>query len=167
MDDTGHIVVPDPQVEQIDKAAVCARVSTRKQRESLDAQAERMVAFANNAGLSVVKVVKETASGVNDKHPKLTVLLQDDTWGTLVVEHKDRLSRVGFEWFRVMLGTQGRRILVANEAGDDRSDLMEDFTSIIYSFAARMYGLRAAKQRARKAVQAVSSPVGDGDGEAA
>ena len=41
-----------------------------------------MVAFANAAGLSVVSVVREIASGVNDMRPKLTALLKDDSWGT-------------------------------------------------------------------------------------
>jgi hypothetical protein len=41
--------------------------------------------------------------------PKLTALLNDDSWGTLVVERKDRLSRVGFGWFAVLLGISGRR----------------------------------------------------------
>ena len=72
-----------------------------------------MVAFANAAGLSVAR---EISSGVNDMSPKLTALLKDDSWGTLVVEHKDRLSRVGFGWFEVLLGLQGRQIVVADSA---------------------------------------------------
>lgn len=92
--------------------------------------------------------------GVNDHRVKLTRVLNDDDWGTLVVEHKDRLTRVGFEWFRVLLARQGKRIVVANEADDDRSDLMADFTSIIYSFAARLYGLRGAKERTKRTVHA-------------
>lgn len=159
LDDTGHVVVPDPKVEQIGVAAVYARVSTARQKPSLELQAARMVEFANNAGLSVKRVVKETASGVSDRRPKLTALLEDDSWGTLVVEHKDRLTRVGFEWFRVLLGLQGRRILVANEAEDDRSDMLEDFTSIIYSFAARMYGLRGARRRTDLMLAAASKPL--------
>jgi predicted site-specific integrase-resolvase len=51
--------------------------------------------FANAAGLSVVAVIKEVGSGVNDTLPKVTALLKEDSWGTLVVEQKDRLSRVG------------------------------------------------------------------------
>jgi predicted site-specific integrase-resolvase len=75
-----------------------------------------MTQFANAAGLSVVTVIKEVAPGVNDTGPKLTVLLKEESWGTLVVEHKDRLSRVGFGWFDALLGLQGRRIVVADAA---------------------------------------------------
>lgn len=155
LDDSGHVVVPDPQHALIGKAAVYARVSTHKQRDDLERQADRMTQFANAAGLSVVAVVREIASGVNDSRPKLTALLKDDSWGTLVVEHKDRLSRVGFGWFEVLLGVQGRRVVVANEAVEEKSDLMEDFVSIIYSFAARLYGLRSARRRTDAVIAAL------------
>lgn len=155
MDESGHVVVPDPMVEQVGKAAVYARVSTHKQKDDLDRQAERMVQFANAAGLSVVRVVKEVASGVNDSRPRLTGLLRDPSWGTLVVEHKDRLTRTGFGWFEVLLGVQGRRVVVADAATEDTADLVEDFVSVIYSFAARMYGLRSARRRTDAAVAAL------------
>jgi len=114
-----------------------------------------MTGFANAAGLSVVLVVKETASGVDDTRPKLTTLLKDNSWGTLVVEHKDRLSRVGFGWFEVLLGSQGRQVLIADAATEEKADLMEDFVSIIYSFAARLYGLRAARRRTDDVIAAL------------
>lgn len=149
------MVVPDPQHTLIVTAAVCARVSTHKQRADLDRQAARMVGFANAAGLSVSAVIKEVASGVNDTRPKLTALLKDDSWGTLVVEHKGRLSRVGFAWFEVLLGCQGRRVVVANTAVEEKADLLEDFVSIIYSFAARLYGLRSARRRTDAVIAAL------------
>lgn len=149
-DALGRIRVPDVAPEEEGReqlAAVYARVSTHKQRDDLARPATRMVGFANAGGLSVVAVVREVASGVNDARPRLTALLRDETWGTLVVEHKDRLSRVGFGWFCVLLGLQGRRILVADAASEQTTDLMDDFVSIIYSFAARLYGLRSARRR--------------------
>ena len=157
LDESGHVVVPDPKHALVKKAAVYARVSSPKQRADLDRQAQRMVQFANAAGLSVAAVVTEVASGVNDSRPKLTKLLRDESWGTLVVEHKDRLSRVGFGWFEVLLGTQGRQIVVANSAEEEKADLMEDFVSIIYSFAARLYGLRAARTRTDSVLSALGT----------
>lgn len=154
MDDSGHIVVPEPEHAKVGVAVVYARVSTHKQRADLSRQADRMTEFANSAGLSVSAVVTEIASGVNDSRPKLTKLLQNDDWGTLVVEHKDRLSRVGFGWFEVLLRAQGKRIIVANAAQEETADLMDDFVSIIYSFAARLYGLRSARRRTDRMIAA-------------
>jgi len=75
LDESGHVVVPDPQHALVGKAAVYVRVSTHKQRDDLERQAQRMTGFANAVGLSVVLVAKEIASGVNDTRPKLTALL--------------------------------------------------------------------------------------------
>ena len=77
------------------------------------------------------------------------------------MEHKDRLTRFGFEWFRLFVEQQGRRIVVINEAGDDRTDLVQDFVSIIYSFSAHLYG-----QRRSKRAMAMVSLVEDGERDA-
>jgi predicted site-specific integrase-resolvase len=157
MDDSGHVVVPEPQVAKVGLAAVYARVSSAKHKDDLVRQRDRMVGFANAAGLSVVQVVAEVASGVNDSRPKLTALLEDDSWGTLVVEHRDRLTRVGFKWFEVLLARCGKRIVVANAAQEETSDLVNDFVSITYSFATRMYGPRSARSRTDAAVEALEA----------
>ena len=51
LDDSGHVVVPDPQHALVGKAAVYARVSTHKQRDDLDRQAQRMTEFAKCGGV--------------------------------------------------------------------------------------------------------------------
>lgn len=98
---------------------------------------------------------------MNDKRRRLSALLKRDDWGTLIVEHKDRLTRFGFEWFRLFIEQQGRRIVVINEAGDDRADLAQDLVSIIYSFSARLYG-----QRRSKRAEAMVRIVEDGERDA-
>ena len=81
-------------------------------------------------------------------------MLKRDDWTVLVIEHEDRLTRFGFEWFRLLLDMQGRRIIVVNEAGDDRADLVHDLVGIIYSFSARLYGQRRS-QRAKAMAELV------------
>jgi predicted site-specific integrase-resolvase len=51
----------------------------------------------------VAKVVKEVESGVNDARPKLLALLEDESIGLIVVEHKDRLTRFGFRYLDTLL----------------------------------------------------------------
>ena len=132
-DESGTIIVPEKRVEDW--------------------------AIAN--GYRVVASVSEVGSGVNDKRRRLSALLKRDDWGTLIVEHKDRLTRFGFEWFRLFIEQQGRRIVVINEAGDDRADLVQDLVSIIYSFSARLYG-----QRRSKRAEAMVRIVEDGERDA-
>ena len=40
-----------------------------------------------------------------------------------------------------------KKIIVVNKTDDDKTDLIQDLVSIIYSFSARMYGLRKKKNK--------------------
>ncbi|MDE5074901.1 MAG: hypothetical protein O4749_02110 [Trichodesmium sp. St5_bin2_1] len=54
--------------------------------------------IAMHKGFSVVRVVKEVGSGVNDNRRLVVKLLQDNDYDLIVCKHKDRLSRVGFNY---------------------------------------------------------------------
>lgn len=146
--DTGTIIIDesDDQSKPI-KVAVYARVSSHEMRENLDRQAQRLSEYCIAKGWQVSQVVKEIASGVNDNRPKLIDILRDDSITVIVVEHKDRLTRFGFNYIEQLLLTYNRKIEVVNLAEDGKEDLLQDLTSIIYSFCARMYGQRRAKRK--------------------
>jgi len=146
--DTGTIIIDDSddQSKPI-KVAVYARVSSHEMRENLDRQAQRLSEYCIAKGWQVSQVVKEIASGVNDNRPKLIDLLRDDSITVIVVEHKDRLTRFGFNYIEQLLLTYNRKIEVANLAEDGKEDLLQDLTSIVYSFCAQMYGQRRAKRK--------------------
>ena len=97
--------------------------------------------------LDVIDSYKEIASGMNDNRPILNKILQRTDWDILLVENKDRLTRFGFNYIKTMLETQGKKIFVVNNTEDDKEDLMKDLISVIYSFSARMYGLRRKKTK--------------------
>ena len=69
----------------------------------------------------------------------------------LVVEHRDRLTRFGFEHLAASLSACGRRIVVLDEA-ETTDDLVRDVTEVLTSLCARLYGRRSASRRAAKAV---------------
>jgi len=155
---TGRIFVPDDIDVEIKDAAIYARVSDPKKRhDQLLTQQKRMEDWAIANGYRIVESVKEVGSGVNDNRRQLTSLLKRDTWGTLIVEHKDRLTRFGFNWFKLFIEQQGRSIVVVNEATDDTTDLINDLVAIIYSFSARLYGQRRSK-RAKELVALATNP---------
>ena len=54
--------------------------------------------IAMHKGSSVARVVKEVGSGVNDNRRLVVKLLQDNDYDLIVCKHKDRLSRVGFNY---------------------------------------------------------------------
>ena len=77
--------------------------------------------------------------------------------GTIVVtegeESKDRATRFGFRYLETLLRGQGRRLEVVNLAENNREDLLADLVSIVYSFAARLYGQRRAKRKTEAIVK--------------
>jgi predicted site-specific integrase-resolvase len=147
------IVTPDaPVSSSVEKVAIYARVSTRERKDNLERQAERLSEYCTAKGYQVTLIVKEIASGVNDSRPKLLALLKDSSVTRIVVEHKDRLTRFGFRYLETLLGVQGRKIEVVNLAENDTEDLIQDLSSIFYSFCARMYGQRRAKRKTEHVV---------------
>lgn len=149
----GIIIVEDDVPSSSSEVVVYVRVSTGDQRSSLDGQASRCIDYANSQGLSVHRVVREIASGLNDSRPKLLSLLRDQQVGVIVVEHKDRLTRFGFNYIVELLQSQGRRVLVVNEVDSDRDDLMQDFVSVITSFCARLYSRRRSRRQVENIIR--------------
>ena len=88
------IVVDEPVKDQT--VAVYARISSSENKDNLERQAQRLIDYANAKGYKVEKVVKEIGSGLNDNRPKLQSLLADKSINLILVEHKDRLTRFGF-----------------------------------------------------------------------
>lgn len=114
-------------------------------------------------GWQVTDVVKETGSGVNDHRKKLEKLLRKpDSWDILVVEHKDRLTRLGFHYIHTLLTQMGKRVEVVNLADNDKEDLVQDSVAVIYSFSARMYGLRRSKRRTERLQACLEQEAADG-----
>jgi predicted site-specific integrase-resolvase len=157
--ETGTILVGVPLVESKNKVnnnvAIYTRVSSNKMKDNLERQLIRLNEYAISNGYNVVKAVKEISSGMNDKRKKLIELLLDDSYSLIIVEHKDRLTRFGFNYIETLLLKQDKRIIVANTAQNDNENLMEDLISIIYSFSARMYGKRNLKNKTQKVIAAL------------
>lgn len=146
---SGTIVVPEkPMIEE--KTVVYVRVSSSQNRDNLKSQAERVSSFCSACGWKVNRVVKECGSGVNDKRPKLLSILTDPSVTRIVVEHKDRLTRFGFNYITSLFHGE---IVVINESLEDENDIIEDFTSIITSFCAKIYGHRRSKRKTEKLIE--------------
>ena len=110
------IVRHEPEAQQrASKIALYARVSSADQKDDLARQLERLRNYAAAKGYIVSKEVVELTSGLNDNRPKLAKLVTDTTISTIIVEHKDRLTRFGFESIRKLLEVQQRRIEVVFE----------------------------------------------------
>jgi predicted site-specific integrase-resolvase len=147
----GHEAVPGPE----GITAVYARVSSADQGPDLDRQVARVTAWAASQGLAVGKVVTEVGSALDGERRKFLALLRDPSVSVIVTEHRDRFARFGAGYVEAALAAQGRRLLVADPSGVD-DDLVRDVTEILTSLCARLYGRRAAADRAARAVEAIT-----------
>ncbi len=82
-------------------------------------------------------------------------LLRTPAVTTIIVEHRDRLMRFGFEYVEAALTAQGRSLVVIDPA-ELTDDLVRDMTDVLTSMCARLYGRRAAENRAKRALEAMS-----------
>lgn len=148
---TGTIIVKEKSGRET-YTAIYARVSSNDQKADLDGQVSRCVEYANENGLPVDLSIKEIGSGLNGKRPKLLKLLSNPEIDTIVVEHKDRLMRFGFEYIESSLKARGAKVFVVDES-ELQDDLVQDMISILTSFCTRLYGRRSAKNRAKKIIE--------------
>jgi predicted site-specific integrase-resolvase len=160
---TGSTIVLEDECEnksivgENNTVAIYCRVSDNASKNDLERQAERLKEYAIARSYQIKHIVKEIGSGVNDSRPKLMKLLNQSDYKILLVEHKDRLTRFEFNYIKSWLENTGRRVEVVNEADNDKTDLMQNLVSIIYSFSVRLYGLRRAKKKAEEIVKIIQS----------
>jgi predicted site-specific integrase-resolvase len=156
---SGRIFIAHPKQINLQKVAIYARVSSNENKNNLDAQAERLKAYSIAKGYQIIHVIKEIGSGVNDNRKKLLTILSKNDWGCLIIEHKDRLTRFGFNYIQTLLEKEGKKIEIVNIAEDDKTDLIQDLVAIVYSFSARMYGLRRSKRKTEKIIECLKQEI--------
>lgn len=156
---TGTVIVPDT-VEDSQKYGVIlyARTSSSNNKELLENQAKRLEAYAIAKGYKIKQIIKEFGSGLNDNRKQLSKILKEDKYDKIIVEHKDRLTRFGFNYIQLLTGN---RIEVINEAKEEDEDITQDLISIIHCFSSRIYGLRRSKQLKIKIKDAIKEIEGN------
>ena len=58
----------------------------------------------------------------------------------IIVEHKDRLTRLGFNYIDMIIKNANKQLIVIKEVKEEKEGLIQDFTAIITSFCTRIYG---------------------------
>jgi putative resolvase len=70
----------------------------------------------------------------------------------LLVEHKDRLTRFGFNYINILLKSLNKKVEVINLT-DNKEDLIQDFVSCITLFCARIYGQKRSKRKTEQIIK--------------
>ena len=108
------------------------------------------------------EIIKDIGSGLNFKRKGFNSILDfafKGDIGEVVVTHKDRLCRFGFELvLRIIESTNGKILVLDKEETSPEKELVNDILSIITVFSFRLYGLRshAIKNKIREATSSCS-----------
>jgi putative resolvase len=128
------------------RVAVYCRVSSAGQKADLASQVAAMQQFCLARGLAVDEWISEVGGGMNLRREKFLVLMDAidrGEVGTVVVAHKDRLARFGFDFLEHVAARNDCEIIVANqETLSPQQELVEDLLAIVHTFSCRLDGLR-------------------------
>ena len=139
------------------RAVAYCRVSSAAQKPDLVNQRKTLELFCAARGIADVEWIQEVGGGLNFKRPKFVSLMDAISAhevSVLVIAHKDRLARFGFDWFSHHCSQHDCELLVMNQEtlSPDR-EMVEDLMAIVHCFSSRLYGLR----NYRKALKAALS----------
>lgn len=99
----------------------------------------------------VDQIVEDFGSGLNYNRKLWNALLDEVIDGkirVIVITHKDRFIRFGFDWFEKFCKRFNTEILVVNnEDLSPHEELVQDIISILHVFSCRLYGLRKYKRQ--------------------
>lgn len=133
------------------------RVSSAAQKPDLMNQRRVLEEFIIAKGLSNVEFVEEVGGGLNFKRKKFLMLMDEigrREIKTLILAHRDRLTRFGYEWFEHFAKAYGCEVLVLNqERLSPEQEMVQDLMTIVHCFSSRLYGLRNYRKKLNEAIK--------------
>lgn len=143
------------------KVVIYTRVSSSNQKDDLVNQVNFLQQYANAKGLIVDEIIEDLGSGLNYNRKKWNKLIDESINGQvskIIITHKDRFIRFGYDWFERFLLNLGVEIIVVNnEKLSPQEELVQDLISIIHVFSCRIYGLRKYKTKIERDEEVVES----------
>ena len=127
------------------KLVLYTRVSTSKQKASLDTQATLLKkAFPKG------EIIYDIGSGFNFERRGFKTILERSLNGTpfiIVATNKDRITRSGYPLVKKIIELSGGEIRLLEEDNSSEEFDTESLISFITSFISSYYGKRSAKRR--------------------
>uniref|UniRef100_UPI000AC46A32 IS607 family transposase n=1 Tax=Clostridium sp. ATCC 25772 TaxID=1676991 RepID=UPI000AC46A32 len=110
--------------------------------------------FANVKGIIVDDVISDIGSGLNYNRKKWNKLLDEcmeNKIDSILITHKDRFIRFGYNWFeRFLVKFDVKIIVVNNKSFSPQEESVQDKISILHVFSCRIYGLRKYKKKIKE-----------------
>ena len=133
------------------KIVIYTRVSTNRQKNDLKNQVKFLLNFTSSKGIIVDETIEDIGSGLNYNRKKWNKLIEqcmENKIDSIIVAHKDRFIRFGYDWFERFLGKFNVKIIVVNnELLSPQEELVQDIVSILHVFSCRIYGLKKYKKK--------------------
>lgn len=144
--------------EQSERTAIAyCRVSSQAQRPDLKNQRRAVEEFVIASGIANVEFLEEIGGGLNFKRPiflKLVDRIISGDVSQLILAHKDRLARFGFDLLSHLCRTHQCKLLVIDsEQLSPEAEMTQDLMTIVHCFSSRLYGLRNYRAALKKALK--------------
>ena len=129
---------------------VYARVSGVAQKPDLINQVDALKEYCQEHSITVDEWMSECGSGLNYKRKHLNRLMEMVELGQvryIIIAHRDRLVRFGYEYFEAFCERHHTQLVVINgESLSPEQELVGDLIAIVTVFSARLPGLRSYKK---------------------
>ena len=129
---------------------VYCRVSSTGQRDDLASQVAAMEQYCRAGAIAVDEWIEEVGGGMNFKRKRFLGLIERIQRGEIervLIAHKDRLVRFGFDLLDHLSREQGCEILVNQESLSPEREMVEDLLAIVHTFSCRLDGMRKYRKQ--------------------
>jgi predicted site-specific integrase-resolvase len=134
---------------------VYARVSGVAQKPDLANQSNALEVYCKQQSIKVDEWMSDIGSGLNYKRKQFNRLMEMIELGQvrrLIIAHRDRLVRFGYDYFEAFCERHHTEIVVINgESLSPEQELVRDLIAIVTVFSARLHGLRSYRKVLRDA----------------
>jgi predicted site-specific integrase-resolvase len=129
---------------------VYARVSGVAQKPDLANQSNALEVYCKQQSIKVDEWMSDIGSGLNYKRKQFNRLMEMIELGQvrrLIIAHRDRLVRFGYDYFEAFCERHHTEIVVINgESLSPEQELVRDLIAIVTVFSARLHGLRSYRK---------------------
>lgn len=137
-------------------SVVYLRVSSQAQKPDLKNQRQRLEEFCVAKGITVGEWIEEVGGGLNFKRPKFLRVVDRILGGEIaqvIIAHKDRLARFGFDLLKHFCESRHCQLTVMNtESLSPEREMVADLMAITHGFSSRLSGLRNYKKTLKEAL---------------
>lgn len=134
---------------------VYTRVSGVTQKPDLANQIKALEVYCQQHALQVDEWLSDSGSGLNYKRKQFNQLMGLIELGQvrrLIIAHRDRLVRFGYEYFTAFCERHHTEIVVIDgETLSPEHELVRDLLAIVTVFSARLHGLRSYRNVLKEA----------------